>query len=410
MKAGSRGERTDVRSHTCGGSRPKVVIIGAGPAGLMVATQLKETNAEITLVDQKSAPGRKFLVAGHGGFNLTHSEPLEAFVAKYDSEFIRQCVRVFSPEDTREWLSGIGIGTIVGSSGKIFPTEDTKPIEVLNAWLQTLESPGITGVFKTTFVNFSEKEVEVLTDGETSYLPYDYLVFATGGASWKKTGSDGKWTAAFREKKIALKPFGASNSGLETVHGHWLEKYEGAIVKNVRFTVGETVFAGDFTVTEYGIEGKPVYAVNNWLRNHEMKGLFIDFKPQLSFEQILKTIKAAKNMREGFLDLKLSGAIYQWFREELTKEEFTDPETMSRLLKAFQPQIEGFRPIDEVISTVGGVAMDAIDETGRLSGYENIYCCGEMLDWDAPTGGYLLQGCFSSGYVVGSNLRLILKA
>jgi len=389
--------------------RPKVVIIGAGPAGLMVATQLRNTNAEILLIDQKSAPGRKFLVAGHGGFNLTHSEPLESFVAKYDSEFIRNCVRAFTPEDTRNWLAGTGIETVVGSSGKIFPMENTRPIEVLSAWLKQLETPAITTKFKTTFIDFTDTTVEVLCDDKTEHIPYDYLVFATGGASWKKTGSDGKWTRPFAAKNVALKPFQASNSGLETKHIRWLETYEGAIIKNVRLKAGETVVAGDLTVTHYGIEGKPAYAVNNWLRNHEMQGLEIDFKPQLSEEQVLKIVREAKNIREAFRSMKLSGAIYLWFREAFSKEAFTDAETMSRSLKAFRPELEGFRPIDEVISTVGGVAMDAIDETGKLNGFENVYCCGEMLDWDAPTGGYLLQACFSTGFVVGTSIKLKME-
>lgn len=389
--------------------RKRVVIIGAGPAGLMAATQLRGYNAEIVIVDQKSAPGRKFLVAGNGGFNLTHSEPLETFLQKYDAEFIRSCVRIFPPEALRKWLLEIGIETIVGSSGKVFPLDSIRPIEVLNAWLKLLEAPTISWRFKTTFTAFTDKEITLQSAEKSEQLRYDYLLFATGGASWKKTGSDGKWTAAFDGHGIPLKPFEASNSGLEVFNDRWLEKYEGAIIKNVRLQAGETVVAGDLTVTEYGIEGKPVYAVNNWLRHHSMKGLFIDFKPQLSPEQVVKIVKGAKNVREAIADLKLSGAVYHWLREELSKEAFTDPQIVSQCVKQFRPQIRGFRPVDEVISTVGGVSMEAVGLGGKLHGFENVYCCGEMLDWDAPTGGYLLQACFSTGYVVGRSLRLKLE-
>jgi uncharacterized flavoprotein (TIGR03862 family) len=382
----------------------KIVIIGAGPAGLMAATQLAELPVEITVVDQKQAPGRKFLVAGDGGFNLTHSEPLESFVLKYDKPLIRDWVRHYPPARFRDWLQEIGIETFVGSSGKVFPVPPTKPIQVLTAWLKQLKRPSVQWKLRSVLVDFTETQVTIRSGDKTEELAYDWLIIALGGASWKKTGSDGSWQELFRQKNIPLVPFRSSNSGLELVHTGFLTEAEGFVVKNVRLAAGETTAAGDMVLTRYGLEGKPVYAMNRSLRDNAFKGLTIDFKPQLTVEQIAGTLRSCKNTRQGFERLKIPAAVYSWFRETLSKEQFTDVEQLARQLKGFAPEIKGLRPLDEVISTVGGVAIEALEKDGSLKRFPNTYCAGEMIDWDAPTGGYLLQGCVSSGFVVGNSI------
>lgn len=384
---------------------PQVVIIGSGPAGLMAATQLLETGAAITIIDHKSAAGRKFLVAGDGGFNITHSESLETFLEKYNRSFVRNAVRQFPPEATRSWLHGIGIATFIGSSGKVFPIEGIKPIAVLNAWLKQLQSPAVSWRFKTRLVDFDAHEVQLQSGSETATLPYDYLVFALGGASWKKTGSDGSWLELFSTKGIPVKPFYASNSGVELAHTNWLKQHEGAILKNIRLTAGTTTVPGDVVVTTYGLEGKPVYASNGFLRENVFKGLKIDFKPQFSIEKVGEVFAAVANVREAFRKLKVPTAVYDWLKESCSKTQFTDPVFMSAQLKAFEPAISGFRPIDEVISSVGGIDIDAVNEQGELRTFPKVFCCGEMLDWDAPTGGYLLQGCFATGFVAGQAIK-----
>jgi uncharacterized flavoprotein (TIGR03862 family) len=383
---------------------PKILIIGGGPAGLMAATQLLDLKADITIIDHKPAVGRKFLVAGEGGFNLTHSEPLESFIQKYDSEVIKDWVTKFTPADFRSWLSSIGIETYIGSSGKVFPIEGTKPIQVLNAWLKHLKKAPINWQLKSELIDFDEKFVRIKSKNDVQELPYDFLVFALGGASWKKTGSDGTWFDLFTEKKIHTIPFQSGNTGLELKESTWRKEFEGRFIKNCRLQINDLTVAGDLVITNYGIEGKPAYAVNRALRTNRFKGLTIDFKPQLTVDKIETTLRNADNVRKAFKQLKLSDAIYNWLKEELPKDQFTDPGLLAKHLKTFGVEVIGLRPLDEAISTVGGLSMDAIDASGELKQHENVFCCGEMLDWDAPTGGYLLQACVSSGYAVGQTI------
>lgn len=383
---------------------PHVVIVGGGPAGLMAAVRLCQTPVRITLIDHKQAPGRKLLVAGDGGFNLTHSEDLPAFLEKYDCEWIRNCVRQFTPEDFRVWLKSIGIETRVGSSGKIFPLEGIKPIQVLNSWLGALDENKVRKRFRTKMTGFDQTTLTIERDGQRETLKYDYLVLALGGASWSKTGSDGSWLELFREKGIPVLPFQSGNSGLELPYGEWLRQYEGTILKNIRLKAGNVVVAGDCVISSYGLEGKPAYAVNRPLRSSDFKGLTIDFKPQSDIVSLTEVIRQSKNVREAFRKMKIPDAVYDLFRENLSKDQFTNPDVLAASIRGFEIRVSGLRPLDEVISTVGGVALEALDPSGRLVHLENVYCCGEMIDWDAPTGGYLIQGCVSSGFVVGQTI------
>ncbi|WP_430405845.1 NAD(P)/FAD-dependent oxidoreductase [Fluviicola sp.] len=249
----------------------RIIIIGGGPAGLMAATQLLKSDCEILLLDQKTSVGRKFLVAGDGGFNLTHSETPSEFRDKYDSEWIKKAIRQFSNKDWIKFLKQIGIETKVGSSGKIFPADEIKPIQVLNAWKEFL-APKVQFILNTRFVNFDENQVEVdistslNTPGKTEKLDFDYLVLALGARSWPVTGSDGFWVPVFEQKGIAMNEFQASNSGL-VLYENWLGDLEGKILKNIQTTCGNQTCSGDLTITSYGIEGKPAYAINGAKKN-----------------------------------------------------------------------------------------------------------------------------------------------
>ncbi|MNK00474.1 ribulose-1,5-biphosphate synthetase [compost metagenome] len=381
----------------------RVIIVGGGPAGLMAATQLLKSDCEILLLDRKASVGRKFLVAGDGGFNLTHSENKLELIEKYDSEWIKQAIRQFSNKDFIKFLRRMGIDTRVGSSGKIFPSEEVKPIQVLNAWKELL-SPRVEFVLNSTFLNFDQNQVEVEREGKKEKLDFDYLVLALGGKSWPVTGSDGSWVSIFEEKGIALTPFQASNSGL-VLYENWLGDLEGKVLKNIRTSCGNQSCSGDLTITSYGLEGKPAYAVNGALRKMEKPVFKIDFKPQMTKEKVLEILKKAKNPSQGLKELKLGEVAVFWIKTFVSKQRFLDPKELAKTIKEFPVGIKDFRPIEEVISTAGGVADTEITESGELKHYSNVFVAGEMIDWDAPTGGYLIQGCVSSGYISGRAIR-----
>lgn len=385
-------------------SLKRVVIVGGGPAGLMAATQLLKSDCEILILDQKASVGRKFLVAGDGGFNLTHSETPSEFREKYDSDWIKQAVRQFSNKDWIKFLRQIGIETTVGSSGKIFPADTIKPIQVLNAWKEFLE-PKVQFVLNTRFINFDQKQVEVEREGKVGKMDFDYLILALGGKSWPVTGSDGLWTSVFENKGIALSPFQASNSGL-VLYENWLGDLEGKILKNIHVSCGDQSCSGDLVCTGYGLEGKPAYAINGALRKMEKPVFKVDLKPQMPLQKVFEVLKKAKNPSQGLKELKLGEVAVFWIKNFVSKQRFLDPKELAKAIKEFPIGIKGFRPIEEVISCAGGVADSEISETGELNQFPGVFVAGEMIDWDAPTGGYLIQGCVSSGYVSGRAIKL----
>lgn len=388
-------------------NQKRVLIVGGGPAGLMAASQLTDTDCEIIVIDQKPTVGRKFLVAGDGGFNLTHSEGSDLFLEKYDCDWIKNTVHRFDSVSFREFLASIGVPTIIGSSGKVFPAENLKPIDVLNSWKRFLEGK-VEFLTNTRLIDFSSNELTVESKSATKKIPFDFLVLALGGGSWSKTGSDGKWMELFRSKNIEVTDFKASNSGV-VLYENWLGDLTGKILKNVVVSCGNLSCSGDVVCTEYGLEGKPIYAVNRTLREQEKPQLLVDFKPQFDQKKITGILRKAKNPTQGLKDLKLGEIAVFWLKHFVSKEKFMNPDELSKLIKRFPVGIKGFRPLDEVISTAGGVLTAELDESGQLKQFPNVFCAGEMIDWDAPTGGYLIQGCVSSGYVVGAAITEIIN-
>lgn len=371
-------------------------IVGAGPAGLMAAHQFALKGYSVMVYDHKSAAARKFLVAGQGGFNLTHSEELELFLTRYNSSEIQMIVREFTNQDTIRWLQSIGIETYVGSSGKIFPVKGIKPIEVLQKWMTVLQELSVQFFFNHSLIDFdSEKLVFMTSDGNKEVF-YQRSVFAFGGKSWAKTGSDGNWVSLFLKKGIEVNPLESSNSGLGMTEP-W-QSLAGQALKNVRLFNEYGEKYGEFVITDYGIEGSAVYFMNRFIRKrHFPQYLYVDLKPNLSSEKIIESLSSGKISEVLKSKLRLE-PVKLALLKGLNKTTYIDPVLLAAKIKKFPIEVTKFRPIDEVISTYGGVEWKELDSKLFLKQYPHIQCCGEMLDWDAPTGGYLLQACFSSGY------------
>lgn len=379
-----------------------IAIIGCGPAGLMAGYQLLKRNHSVSFFDQKKAIARKFLVAGHGGFNLTNSLELENFLLKYDHEFVRNAVRKFTNNDTVSWLAEIGIETYIGSSGKVFPKSGIKPIEVLSAWIKQLEKLG--GIFKHEhqLKKFDGTILTVESLGEIHEFHFDTIIFALGGASWKQTGSDGNWMKLFESAGISCLNFESSNAGME-IH-NWNQDFGGSVLKNCEIKLNGMTQFGEVECTNYGIEGAPVYALNHPFREG-FTNLSLDLKPKNTVADLFEKLNQTKGNRTQQLEaLKIPKIGIKLVKSQLNKDDFLSNEALSRKIKELSFTIKGLRPLDEAISTVGGVSMDAITADFELKALSNHFCIGEMLNWDAPTGGYLLQACFSMGALVAQKI------
>lgn len=374
-----------------------VCIVGTGPSALMAGTVLAENGIKVIFCDQKKAPARKFLVAGHGGFNLTNNEPLDLFIERYDKELIKKAVREFTNDDFRNFLKKIKIETYVGSSGKIFPVKGIKPIQVLTNWKNYLFHLGAEFQMECRMIDFQEKKVFVEQNGKNELISCDAIVLALGGSSWSITGSDGKWLTLLENKGIHCSPFGPSNSGFILEDHH--SEHSGQTIKNCKLYSAIDQKMGDVVLTEKGIEGAPIYAMNRSYRANE--NIFIDFKPNVELSEIEKCLLKAKNSTEGLKDLKLSKAAIYMLHQTLSKEEYTDRSILALTVKSCRLKIKSLCAIDEVISTTGGVEVSELDEHFQLLSHEGVYCIGEMINWDAPTGGYLIQACVSMGYKAG---------
>lgn len=384
-------------------SKPPIVIIGAGPAGLIAAQQLATKGFKVYIYEQNKAAARKFLVAGHGGFNLTHSEDVDAFIRNYDKVEIQRIVKSFDNEDTIEWFNRLGIPTFIGSSGKIFPAKGIKPIQVLQAILTTLINAGVEIHYGYRMVNFDEETVTLVYQGASVQIPYQKLIFGLGGGSWSKTGSDAGWVDLFKTKGIQVNTLQPANSGVHTKHD--FSALAGQVLKNIQLKFAAHEKIGEIVFTSYGMEGALVYYMNRFLRRQPFPfTLFLDLKPTYALASIEKELKNKGNVVSILRNkLKLSHTAIQLLKF-LDRETYTNPAQLAFAIKNFPLEITSFRPVDEVISTAGGVPFAELSDSLALKKYPNIFCVGEMLDWEAPTGGYLLQACFSSGVWVANHI------
>ena len=392
-----------------------VAIIGSGPAALLLATTLNEKLFDVTIYEKNFAPARKFLVAGDGGFNLTHSEDVEQFISRYTPpSFLEKSIRSFTNVDLCNWLKQIGIETFVGSSKRVFPEKGIKPIDVLNAILNELRNKNVQIKTKHEWKGWNDKnELIINHNNENRFVKADFVVFALGGASWAKTGSDGSWANLFKKKGIEIISFEASNCAYQI---KWDEKFlklvEGKSIKNISITCNDIERKGEIVITKFGIEGGAVYSlspqIRKELKENKKASIYIDLKPTFSTEAIKNKFNTKENKTLTTIlkeDLSLSVVQTALLKSNLSKEEFLNVDMLAKKIKKLPLQITGIAPIDEAISTVGGISLQEVDEFFQLKKLPTYYTIGEMLDWDAPTGGYLLQACFSMGAFLGKHFN-----
>ena len=411
---------------------PDIAIIGGGPAGLMAAEVLAAAGHTVTVFDAKPSVGRKFLLAGIGGLNLTHSEPFEPFVGRYGERAaqLETLLRGFDADALRTWAAGLGIATFVGTSGRVFP-KDLKAAPLLRAWLHQLRAAGVrfamrhrwTGWLEDGALRFETPEGERLVTPRATLL-------ALGGASWPQLGSDGAWAPLLAARSIDIAPLQPANCGFDvgTTAAHpggpgWSERFAaefaGQPLKPVALaTDGFANRAGEFVITATGIEGSLVYAASSALREQIARDgsatLHLDLLPQLTPDRVLADVKHARGSRSLSSHLKsrlhLSPLKLGLLHELLTREEMLDAATLAAAMKALPLRLHAARPIAEAISTAGGIRFEAMNAGLMLTALPGVFAAGEMLDWEAPTGGYLLTACFASGRAAAMGVSAWLDA
>ncbi len=398
-----------------------VAIIGGGPAGLMAAERLAQVGLEVHIYDAMPSLGRKFLRAGVGGLNLIHSEPRDAFLARYSQpERLAPMLRTFGQEQMIQWAKELGFETFTGSSGRVFPV-GMKASPILREWLKRLTDAGVVFHTNHKWVGFADSKVSRLStlqrqetlesilfdtpDGPQT-VPADAALLALGGGSWPKLGSTGGWIPILEALGVPVAPLRPANCGFDVA---WTDvfktKFDGAPLKSVTVTFGEICKQGEFIVTKDGVEGSLIYALSALLRDEiEQNGqavIHLDLAPDWTQEKLVNRLRLPRGSRSMGSHLEKTVAIkgvkagLLW--EFVPREDFQSPAKLAAAIKSLPIPLTRPRPLAEAISSAGGVRFEALDERLMLKAAPGVFCAGEMLDWEAPTGGYLLTGCMSSG-------------
>jgi uncharacterized flavoprotein (TIGR03862 family) len=396
-----------------------VAIIGGGPAGLSAAEVLSGQGHAVTLFDRMPSLGRKFLLAGRGGLNLTHSEPLAAFMARYGEAqaAIEPLIAGFPPDALRSWCDGLGEATFIGSSGRVFP-RSFKTSPLLRAWLRRLADRGVqvkTGHRWTGWNDDGALCFETAA-GPVAARPKAVLL-ALGGASWPRLGSDGGWTGLLAAHGVAVCALRPANGGfIIPWSGHFHERFAGSPVKRIALSFAGHTVRGEAMVTAQGIEGGAVYALSSALREAILSNgkavASLDLRPDLSIEQIKQKLDRPRGS-ESFSNhlrkrLALPPVAIALLREINAEAATLAPPALAALIKAVPLTLTDMMPITRAISTAGGVSWEGLDADLMLKALPGVFCAGEMLDWEAPTGGYLLQGCFASGRAAADGVSRFL--
>ncbi|MFL9924217.1 TIGR03862 family flavoprotein [Herbaspirillum lusitanum] len=417
----------------------RIAVIGGGPAGLMAAEMLAAQGLSVDLYDAMPSVGRKFLLAGKGGMNITHSEGFADFITRYAArrEQLTPLLKQFGAEQLRAWIQGLGIDTFVGSSGRVFPT-DMKAAPLLRAWLHRLRESGVRFHMRHRWLGWPQGNAQqndaqqdqrgqtlrfATPDGEIA-MQADAVVLALGGASWARLGSDGAWLPWLQALQVDIAPLQPSNCGFDVAWStHFSERFAGQPLKPVAASVALNDGSmqgrrGEFIVTAGGVEGSLIYALSPSLRDaiaaNGIVRLYLDLLPDWSLEKVQAELahpRGARSMSSHLQSrLQLKGVKTGLLRELVNKDDFNDPARLAQAIKALPLPLQRPRPIDEAISSAGGVRFEALDDALMLRALPGVFCAGEMLDWEAPTGGYLLTACFASGRAAGEGVLHWLAA
>ncbi len=389
-----------------------VAIVGGGPAGLMAAEVISARGVKVDVYDSMPSVGRKFLMAGKSGLNITHSDPFEVFIERYGKRRpqIEPMLKNFGPQELRAWVHSFGIETFVGTSGRVFPV-GMKASPLLRAWLTRLNASGVTFHLrhKLTAILPGNSLRFITPDGEVT-VRADAVALALGGGSWRRLGSDGAWVDWLKQAGAEVEPLRPSNCGFDVAWSkHFCEKFDGHPVKSVVLSFGKFRQQGEFIITKEGVEGGLIYSASAMMRDEiEATGravMHLDLKPDRTLEWLKEKLSRPRGKRSlaTYLEkaLGIKGVKAGLLREFVPKEDFTNAENLAGLIKALPVPLVAPRPLDEAISSAGGVRFESLDERLMLRALPGVFCAGEMLDWEAPTGGYLLTACFSSGYTAG---------
>lgn len=397
---------------------PRVAVIGGGPAGLMAAQTLAQGGARVDLYDAMPSVGRKFLLAGRGGMNITHAEPFDDFVTRYGAAgaALLPQLQAFGPQQVRDWVHGLGVDTFVGTSGRVFPT-DMKAAPLLRAWLHRLRESGVQFHMRHRWQGWRDDALLFATpDGEHT-VHADATVLALGGASWARLGSDGAWQALLAQRGVALAPLVPANCGFDVAwSAHFASRHAGEPLTTVAIIStdahGRQVRKqGQFVVTGGGVEGSLIYALSAALREQIAADgsalIHLDLLPDWSAERVADEVARPRGARSMSSHLQsrlgIKGVKSGLLRECIGAEEFADPDRLARAIKALPVRLLRPRPIDEAISSAGGVRFAAL-EGAMLAAVPGVFVAGEMVDWEAPTGGYLLTACLAGGLAAGQDV------
>ena len=419
----------------------KVIVIGAGPAGLMAAEVISAAGLLVEVYDAMPSVGRKFLLAGKGGLNLTHSEPSDLFASRYGQRRaqIEAIFRTFNAGNVRHWATSLGIETFVGSSGRVFPLS-MKAAPLLRAWLHRLRhpatGPSVQFFMRHRWTGWSSPQqneqtlgtagssastcLEFETAGGRVKTQADAVVFSLGGGSWARLGSNGAWVPWFRARGVAVAPLLPANCGFDVQGGwsaHFASRFAGQPFKSVGIdlTTSQGVRfqrRGEFVATATGLEGSLIYAASGLLRDDIIAcgqaTVYLDLLPDMSLERVLAEVSHPRGSRSLSSHIKsrlsIDGIKAAILHELLCKEHMRDVTELSKAMKALPITLQAARPLDEAISTAGGVLFEGLDNNLMLEQLPGVFCAGEMLDWEAPTGGYLLTACLASGACAGQGV------